>query len=167
VKRATVLLALAGVVACAGDRFVEQPPTKFPAYPKAQDLIRFDTGPTSQFNFFVDRSSLSVGEDGVIRYIVVAKSTGATNVVYEGMRCQTRERKVYALGQPDGTWRGIAEPEWVRIAAPPEGLYALTLFRGYFCVGGTPIRSAAEGINALQRGGSHWAKEVHEENLAP
>jgi hypothetical protein len=166
VKRAIVLLGLAAV-ACAGDPFVEQAITKVPDYPKPENLIRFDTGPTSQFNFFVDRSSLSVGEDGAIRFTVVAKSTGATNVTYEGMRCPTRERKVYALGQPDGTWRDARDPEWVRIAAPPEGLYRFVLFRDYFCSGGYPIRSAAEGIEALKRGGNPRAQEVHQEDLAP
>lgn len=160
------MLVLAGV-ACAGDPFVEQPTTKVPDYPKPENLIRFDTGPTSQFNFFVDRSSLSVGQDGVIRFTLVAKAgASATNISYEGMRCPTRERKVYALGQPDGTWRDVADPEWVRIAAPPEGLYRFVLFRDYFCSGGYPIRSAAEGIDALKRGGNPRAQEVHQESLA-
>ena len=164
-KRAIVFLALAGI-ACAGQQFVEQPPAKLPAYPKPENLIPFNTGPTSQFNFFVDRSSLSVGQDGVIRFILVAKSTGATNVSYEGMRCLTRERKVYALGQTNGTWRDLADPEWVRIVAPPVEVYRFMLYRDYFCPAGYPIQSAAEGINALQRGGNPRAQEVHLESLA-
>lgn len=160
-KRSALVLALL-VGACAGDKFVEQAPTKLPGYPKPENLIRFDTGRTSQFDFFVDRNSLSVGADGVIRFTVVAKAPAASNVMYEGMRCPARERRIYAYGQPDGTWREVADSGWERIPAPPVGLYGLTLYRQYFCAGGYPIRSVAEGIDALQRGGSPRAFEIHE-----
>ena len=64
---------------------------RLPAYPKEERLIRFDTGPTSTLRFFVDRDSLAVGADGVVRFTLVAKSDGAANVSYEGIRCSMRE----------------------------------------------------------------------------
>ena len=126
---------------------------KLPLYPKAERLIRFDTGPTSELRFFVDRDSLSVGEDGVVRFTLVAKSDGATNVSYEGIRCSMRERKVYAYGRPDGAWREARDSQWVRIGPPVTDLHRFVLWNDYFCPGRASIRSANEGVDALKLGG--------------
>ena len=67
---------------------------KMPDYPKPENLLEFDAGPASNNLHFVDSSSISVGEDGVVRYSLVVKSpTGAMNVSYEGIRCQTNEAR--------------------------------------------------------------------------
>ena len=126
---------------------------KLPLYPKEERLIRFDTGPTGALRFFVDRDSLSVGEDGVVRYTLVAKSDGAANVSYEGIHCPMRERKVYAYGRPDGTWREARDPQWVRIGPPVTDLHRFVLWSDYFCPRRAPIRSANEGLDALKLGG--------------
>jgi hypothetical protein len=133
---------------------------KLPLYPKTEHLIRFDTGPTSELRFFVDRDSLSVGEDGVVRFTLVAKSDGATNVSYEGIRCSMRERKVYAYGRPDGAWREARDSQWVRIGPPVTDLHRFVLWNDYFCPGRAPIRSANEGVDALKLGGHPQAQEV-------
>jgi hypothetical protein len=133
---------------------------KLPAYPKPERLMRFDTGPASQLDFFVDRDSLSVGEDGVVRFTLVAKSGAVTNVSYEGIRCALRERKVYAYGRPDGTWHDARDPQWVRIGAPVTDLQRFVLWNDYFCPAGGSIRTANEGIDALKLGGHPRAREL-------
>ncbi|MGH8681857.1 MAG: CNP1-like family protein [Burkholderiales bacterium] len=130
-----------------------------PLYPKEERLIRFDTGPASTLRFFVDRDSLSVGEDGVVRFTLVAKSDEATNVSYEGIRCSMRERKVYAYGQPDGAWREARAAQWVRIGPPVTDLHRFVLWDDYFCPGRAPIRTANEGVDALRLGGHPRARE--------
>jgi hypothetical protein len=176
VRRVAALLALA-CVACGthvqtpfsdlatDPRAAEKPPgdevVKLPPFPHPSDLVRFDTGPTSSFDFFIDPKSLSVDKDQVIRFTVVAKSAGATNIAYEGLRCQGRERKVYAYGRPDGTWREASHPDWVRISAAPGEQYRFMLYQQYFCAGRYPIRTAAEGVDALRRGGHPRATEVY------
>jgi hypothetical protein len=132
---------------------------KLPLYPKDERLIRFDTGPTSELRFFVDRDSLSVGEDGVVRFTLVAKSDGTANVSYEGIRCSMRERKVYAYGRPDGTWREARDPQWVRIGPPVTDLHRFVLWDDYFCPGRAPIRTVNEGVDALKLGGHPQAQE--------
>jgi hypothetical protein len=149
----------------AGAGCAEAPPreqeVKLPAYPKPERLIRFDTGPTSQLDFFVDRDSLSVGEDGVVRFALVAKALGgATNVSYEGIYCQSRERKVYAYGRPDGTWHEARDPQWVTIGGPTTDLHRFVLWNDYFCPGRAPIRTANEGLEALRLGGHPRAQEL-------
>jgi hypothetical protein len=163
VKRALAAV-FAGVATVAGAGCAEAPPreqeVKLPPYPKSERLIRFDTGPTSRLVFFVDRDSLSVGEDGVIRFALVARSNGATNVSYEGIYCQTRERKVYAYGRPDGTWHEARDPEWVGIGSPATDLHRFVLWNDYFCPGRAPIRTANEGLEALRLGGHPRAQEL-------
>jgi hypothetical protein len=126
--------------------------TKLPRYPAPEHLLRFNTGPASRLEFFVDRDSLSVGEDGVVRFTVVAKSDSAANVSYEGIRCAYRERKVYAFGRPDGTWHPARDPQWVRIGPPMTDLHRFVLWNDYFCPQRAPIRTAGEGLDALRLG---------------
>ncbi len=131
----------------------EQEVVKLPAYPTPERLIRFDAGPASRFDYFVDPDSLAVGPDGVVRFTVVAKSEGATTISYEGIRCAYRERKAYAFGQPDGTWHQPRDPQWVRIGPAVSDLHRFVLWNFYFCPERQTIRSANEGRDALKLGG--------------
>jgi hypothetical protein len=126
---------------------------KLPAFPKPEHLLKFDAGPTSPFAYFIDSGSLSVGADGVVRFTVVAKSEGATNISYEGIRCAYRERKTYAYGHSDETWRAARDPQWVRIGPAVTDLYRFVLWNHYFCPERQTIRSANEGRDALRLGG--------------
>src|SRR5690242_13638733 len=79
--------------------------TELPPYPEQENLLQFDAGPASSNTHYVDGASITVGEDGVVRYTLVIKSpTGAMNVSYEGIRCQTEEKRTYAYGRNDKTW---------------------------------------------------------------
>ena len=72
---------------------------KIPPYPKDGNLVQFDAGPASPHRFYIDTQSLSIGDDGVVRYILVVKAAGgAVNVTYEGIRCESREQKVLRRG---------------------------------------------------------------------
>jgi hypothetical protein len=133
---------------------------KLPAFPKPERLVRFDAGPASTFDYFIDTDSLSVGPDGVVRFTVVAKSEGATNISYEGIRCAYRERKAYAFGQSDATWREARDPQWVRIGPAVTDLYRFVLWNFYFCPDRQTIRSANEGRDALRLGGHPRAADA-------
>jgi hypothetical protein len=127
---------------------------RLPAPPRSEDLIRFDMGPTRRgFEHFVDSASLSIGEDGVIRYTLVVKSDmGATNVTYEAIRCVTRERKAYAYGRTDGSWAEARDPEWHKIGAPSVEGPVYVLYNEFFCPGRSSVTSAGEAVAALKRG---------------
>ena len=77
-----------------------------PPYPKqGSNLVRFDAGTDTGFRFFVDTATLSVGADGVVRYVLIARSPqGAENVSFEGLRCRNDDYKVYATGGQDRHW---------------------------------------------------------------
>ena len=70
--------------------------------------------PTTSFSF--DGSTLSIGRDGVVRYVLVIEAAGAGKKRhFEGLRCQTRERRLYASGRLDGTWSRSRNDEWKRL----------------------------------------------------
>lgn len=125
-----------------------------PAYPRAQDLLPFFVSSASRFEFFVDAASLSIGEDGVVRYTLVARSAqGAESVSYEGIRCSTREVRIYATGRvADHAWSRRAGP-WRRIEARSVQRWHNALAAEFFCAGGVALYSAEEGVAALRRGG--------------
>ena len=123
-----------------------------PPYPRRAELVEFFVAATSEFRFFVDAASLSVGSDGIVRYVFVARSpTGVENVSFEGMRCETGEVRIYALGR-DGAWVGKAS-EWRAIQPRSVQRWHNALYREYFCPQKEPIASAREGVDALRRGG--------------
>jgi hypothetical protein len=119
-----------------------------PPPPKAADLIPFYVGPT-QFEFSVDQSSVVLGQDGVVRFTLIARSgSGATNVSYEGIRCATYARRVYAFGAADGSWSQARNSQWVpmdRLAAEPQTVLA----NDFFCPDRGPVRSTDEARRAL------------------
>lgn len=126
---------------------------QLPAYPKAENLIAIDAGSATPHRFFIDAASVSIGEDGVVRYTAVTRTGGgATNVTFEGMRCETREGKLYAIGHSDGTWARPRDAQWQRIVLRDLKPYPFVLYREYFCPSParpTPVRVALE---ALKRG---------------
>ncbi len=125
-----------------------------PPYPTSANLVAFDAGAGSEFHFLVDIASLSVGSDGVVRYVLVARSPhGAANVSFEGLRCRDGEYKIYATGSGDRTWAKVPLSRW-RPVEQRAGSWHRTLANDYFCPLREPIRTVAEGVNALQRGGN-------------
>ncbi len=127
---------------------------KLPAAPKAENLQSFYVSAASKNQFFIDMKSLSVGADGVVRYVLVVLSPqGARNVTYEGMRCETRERRIYASGHTDGSWAKARRNEWTRIQDEYANRYHAALFLDYFCPVGVIVRDADEAKRALLKGG--------------
>jgi len=110
---------------------------KFPAYPKTEGLTPFVVSSATRNRYFIDFPSVSVGEDGVVRYSVVVRTAGgAENVSFEGMRCKTGERKIYAFGRPNGEWARNRYARWEAIKDRDATSYHRELFYSYFCAGG-------------------------------
>ena len=125
---------------------------QLPPYPKLDALVPVQAGTPDSHRYYVDPSSVSLGKDGVMRYSAVVKTTGgATNVSFEGIRCETRERKIYALGHADGTWQEARDPSWRRIERHHPPLY-LTLWRDYFCPERTMPTRPKLAVDAIKRG---------------
>ncbi|MEK6245335.1 MAG: CNP1-like family protein [Pseudomonadota bacterium] len=124
-----------------------------PATPMGE-LIEFFVSAASNFRFFIDPRSLSVGADDVVRYTLVARSpSGAETVSYEGMRCNGGTYKVYAFVN-GGVWsRSRGNPDWRPIEPKSVQRWHPALRREYFCPFDVRISTAAEGLDYLRRGG--------------
>ena len=68
------------------------------------------------------------------------------------MRCETRERRIYASGRLDGTWSKARKNEWVRILDAWANRQHAALYLEYFCPIGTIVKDAAEARDALIKG---------------
>ena len=135
-----------------------------PPYPKRANLIEFDAGPGTDFRFFVDSASLSVSPDGVVRYVLVARSPrGAENVSFEGLRCSNGEYRIYATGRGERSWAKTRDASW-RSAEQRSGRWHRVLANDFFCPGKWPIRNAAEGVEALKRGGNPRADSLRNQS---
>ena len=126
---------------------------RLPATPKQENLVPFTVSATSPHHYYVDRASVSVGGDGVVRYtMVIHTAGGAVDVTYEGMRCDTVEAKIYAFGRPDGQWVRNKYAAWAPIRFRTQNGYQSQLFTHYFCaVGGAADMAAIR--RALSSGG--------------
>ena len=125
---------------------------KLPAYPRDQGLIEFQVQGTNSFRFFIDPASLATGPDGVVRYTLVARSpSGVANISYEGIHCANMAYKTFAFGN-DGRW-AARDSGWRRIESKSVNSWHYELRVSYFCPDRRPIETAAEGVDALRRGG--------------
>lgn len=127
---------------------------QLPAAPKEAALLPFFVSASTQNRFFVDGDSISVGSDGVVRYaLVVVSAAGARNVSYEGIRCDTGERRLYAFGRADGSWSKARGNAWVKIKDSSLNRQHAALYNEYFCPIGNIVRDADEARMALRAGG--------------
>lgn len=121
---------------------------KIPPYPKSENLIEFEADPSSPHRFYIDSESISIGEDGVVRYTFIIKSAGgASNVSFEGIRCELKQQKFYAVGQPGGGWTRTRNPQWRQ-----PGRFHGVLSDVAFCNGKIPVSSPGEAVRLLQSG---------------
>lgn len=126
---------------------------ELPVFPKDESLREFHVSETTTHRFFIGENTLSVGKDGVVRYALVIKTSGgATNISFEGIRCETLEYKTYASGRVDGKWMPARRSEWQPIENKPINRHHAALSRDYFCPSRLIIRTPEEGRDALRRG---------------
>lgn len=145
------------------DKPFKEDAVTFPAPPVDRDAVPFDVGgrDDSPLRFAIDPKSVSIGKDNVVRYtVLITSKTGARNVNYEGLRCDTAERRIYATLRNDSNqWVGnravdmneTANAEsasmnaykpatdWQRVGNGGPTDYASALMRSYFC----DVRSVA------------------------
>ncbi|MDK9702887.1 MAG: CNP1-like family protein [Sulfuritalea sp.] len=133
----------------------EQREVEPPAFPKAEDLREIYVSATAANKFLIDASTLAVGTDGVVRYVLVVKTSGgATNVSFEGINCRDLRWKHYATGRSDGTWtisRAVRN-DWRPIETKALNAHHAALSHDLFCPTGRAIKTADEGRNALRLG---------------
>ncbi|OGB20947.1 MAG: hypothetical protein A3I66_19765 [Burkholderiales bacterium RIFCSPLOWO2_02_FULL_57_36] len=124
---------------------------QLPAAPQAANLLPFYVSATATQSFAIDAKSLTVGSDGVIRYTLVADSPGgAKNISYEGIRCRSFEKKIYAFGQADGSWSRSRRDQWERIAQNAANRQHAILAKDYFCQSLTVADNAEKMLERIR-----------------
>lgn len=160
VKFRLVLALLAALMAvtvaipalAADDEWQEAEAPPPPAWHK-NGLIAIEMPIRTSLNFGVDPTTLTIGPDGVVRYVMVAYNpTGSVNAMYEGLHCDTGEVKAYARASEPGQWNKVATPVWRELDVTQSATrHALAFARQGACDGNAPGgRTAAELIRRLK-----------------
>ena len=107
-----------------------------PAYPNDDDLLEFsvaeDTG--AKLRYFIDSKTLSIGDDGIVRYVLVIRAKqGAKNVIFEGIHCSNRDFKTYAFGTGKEAFHKLRKPIWKPIRHNTRTAYHQQLVDHYLC----------------------------------
>lgn len=162
-KLLALLICCLTLAACANKTFKDQfeeektwveRATQLPPYPDTSNLLEFDAGGVITGNqYLIDPASINVGGDGVIRFsLIVRSSSGALNISYEGIRCETTERKLYALGRNDKTWVEPRLSEWEKLTNVRQFYAQRELAKNIFCPNRQIVRDREDAIRALKAG---------------
>jgi len=157
-KHAAALLAMlvAATVAipalAANDEWQEAEAPPPPTWRK-EGLIAIELPIRTSLIFGIDPSTLTIGPDGVVRYVMVAYNpAGSVNAMYEGLRCDTGEFKTYARASEPGHWNKVATPVWRELDVTQSATrHAVALAQQGACEGRTVGgRTAADLIRRLK-----------------
>lgn len=123
-----------------------------PAAPQKGNLLSFYVSPTATMDFAIDSKSLSVTDEGIVRFTqVITSPAGATNISHEGIRCSTYEKKRYATGQQDGSWSPARRDAWEPIRDVGANRQHAALAKDYFCDGEAVAGKAAAIVDRLRK----------------
>ncbi|MGH8671943.1 MAG: CNP1-like family protein, partial [Burkholderiales bacterium] len=124
----------------------------FPVAPREENLIPLKLSATARNRFLVDALSVTLGGDSVLRYtMMVLTEGGARNVTYEGMRCETKEIRLYGFGRTDGTWSKARHSEWLPLREDSRNPYQEVLYRDFLCPNRLAAASAEHVVARLRR----------------
>ena len=117
-------------------------------------LIPVTMPPYVTLRFGVDPATLTITDDGVIRYVMVAQSLGGSgsfSAMYEGIRCAAGEFKTYARFNASGQWAPVSNPLWRPLNDNNTSKHALALARQGACDGRSArARSVQSIVSALK-----------------
>lgn len=133
------------LIACAGDPlesgldpyapmvFKEGVTTMPSSPPNQKALASFYVSPRAIFKFAVDIDSISPGQDGVTRYIIVLTNpSGEQQAQYEGIRCDSFQWRLYGTLE-NNAWKRNPLSTWREIQPHIANRYQAALAQGAFC----------------------------------
>ena len=119
-----------------------------PAY-DTRKLIAVEGPAASSLKFGVDPNTITIGPDYVVRYVIVMQGPAAITAIYEGIRCVTGEKRVYARRNGDSPWEMVKE-EWQPLNQSSASRYAWNMARDGVCIGVATNNSARDIVNDLR-----------------
>jgi hypothetical protein len=132
-----------------------------PKFPDPPDLLEIQVLGEQTNKFFVDVASLDLGSDAVVRFAMLTRSSsGSETLTYEGIRCSTPERRLYAYGRNNRSWERVSTSKWRDLVLNGSlNNYQAALYLNYFCYLGIPLRNRQAIVDAIKRGG--LPREMH------
>jgi hypothetical protein len=126
------------------------PPVAF----STEDLQPFEVSQHAALAYGIDPKTLAVGQDDVVRYVLVARSSsGALNVLYQGVRCATAEVKTYGRWNNNtASWNVNSKEEWQALSFSGFTRPAMMLARAGVCDGRTVNGTPQKMLNTLKHG---------------
>jgi len=155
-RAAIGVLAFAGAACCFAQSPLDNPDwaeSAAPAPPKfsADHLLALDMPPFVSLAFGIDPATISITPDGIVRYVVVARSqSGATTAFYEGILCARGEVKRYAHSQSDGSWKLEDKPAWRALNDNQPSRHAMVFASQGACDGATAASSVADIVRKMK-----------------
>jgi hypothetical protein len=123
-----------------------------PTYPEERYLVPVPLPPDQRIKLYIDEKSVSRAPDRVLRLTLVVESpAGARSVFFEGVRCETRQYKTYAIGAQD-TLQAVKQPLWQEIPRLPGNIFRHHLFRHYACDDTSSARTPRDFLERLKYG---------------
>lgn len=119
-----------------------------PAY-NVNKLIKVEGPVASSLTFGVDPATISIGPDYVVRYVIVLQGPAAVTAVYEGIRCNTGAKRVYARRNGTSEWEAVKE-DWMPLNSSSATKYAWNMARDGVCIGVATNNSVRDIVRDLQ-----------------
>lgn len=116
-------------------------------------LVEVNVDARGSLQYGIDPATVQIGTDGVVRYVMVARSrTGAMTAMYEGVRCNTGDYKLYARYNA-GRWTPSAAPDWKSLWESTRIKHPLAFARQGGCDSRATPRSVDEIVRRLKSPG--------------
>ena len=121
-----------------------------PAYPEKKNLMDLKIATDGmQYTVYLDKPSLVLADDGVVRYtVILVPPSGIWNVTYEGLRCGEKQYRRYAYGI-DGGWQPLNTSPWRDVQGSGANRYRRILYENYFCNPMRPFQSAGQMLDSF------------------
>jgi hypothetical protein len=117
-------------------------------------LIPISLPGPGELRFGVDPQTLSVGPDEVVHYVLVASTSLAMNVSYEGVDCKNARTRVDARWNEHTGWKLLPDSPWRNLGEDRATRHATALAKGGMCDGRTPNAPVARIAHELRLGRS-------------
>lgn len=100
------------------------------------DLLPVEMPPYVTLKFGIDPTTVALGSDGVVRYVVVMRNaSGSTQAAYEGILCSTGQVKTYARATSSGSWTQVRDPQWREMTDNLPSRHAFAISKQGVCDG--------------------------------
>ena len=117
-------------------------------------LVPFEVSIDSDLRWGIDPTSIQINNDGLVRYVVVARSqSGVINAFYESINCNKAEFKIHARHNGKNGWAIVERPDWRSLYDKAPSKHALMLAKQGACTGTSAAQSATLMMHAIKNTG--------------